>query len=61
MRQRPGLRQRSPRPLAGFRGKGREKKRAQRGREGGEGRGGEVDSDAQLEQGRQLAKAGVKK
>jgi len=35
----------------GGEGKGRE---GQRGR----GRGGEIDSDAQLEQGRQLAKAG---
>jgi len=36
------------RPLRGGEGKGKE----------GKGRGGEVDSDAQLEQGRRLAKAG---
>ena len=49
------------------RGKGKEGKRKGKGgegkgkggkREGGRGRGGEVDSDAQLEQGRRLAKAG---
>jgi len=56
-----------PQTLAGFKGPlrgeggegregGREREREERGREG---RGGaEVDSDAQLEQGRRLAKAG---
>jgi len=41
-----------PRPLAGFKGA------ASRGG-GREGRGGEVDSDAQLEQDRRLAKASL--
>jgi len=79
-RPRWGSLQRSPDPLAGFkgassryggegeRGKGKEgrgregrgSEREEKGREGeeGEGRGGEVDCDAQLEQGRRLAKAG---
>jgi len=59
--------QRSPRPLAGFKGtasrRGGEGKRAEAsGGEGKRRRGagweGEVDSDAQLEQDRRLAKAG---
>ena len=65
---------RSPRPTACFKGaasrRGWGGRREGRGREGGEekgrigagregkGREGEVDSDAQLEQGRPLAKAG---
>jgi len=43
-----GVLQRFPDPLAGFKGKEKEG----RGREGGEWEGREVDSDAQLEQGR---------
>jgi len=35
---------------------GREREREEKGREGGEGEGRGVDSDAQLEQGRRLAK-----
>jgi len=55
-----GSLQRSSRPLAGFKGAtsrrgGEGKGKGQRSREGGEE---EVDSDVQLEQGRQLAKAG---
>jgi len=54
-------------PYAGFKGSGGEGGREERGGEGkerrgagteGKGREGEVDSDAQLEQGRRLAKAG---
>ena len=53
-------------PLAGFKGKrGKEWERQEeegKGKggeeQGGMGRGEEVDSDAQLEQGRRLAKAG---
>jgi len=37
---------------------GREREMEERGREEGEGREGEVDSDVQLEQGRRLAKTG---
>jgi len=48
--------------LMPFRGRGREgrgRETKERGREGGKGNGGKViDSDAQLEQGRRLAKAG---
>jgi len=47
----------SPDFLAGFKGEGEGEGKEEAGREGKRGRG-EVDSDAQLEQGRQLAKAG---
>jgi len=40
-------------------GKGGKEKGKGREGQGGRGRGGEVDSDARLEQGRQLVKAGV--
>jgi len=42
----------------GREGRGREREREERGREEGKGRGGEIDSDAHLEQGRRLAKIG---
>jgi len=44
--------------LAGFKGAVARRGGGEEGTEG-EGRGGEVDSDAQLEQGRRLAKAGL--
>jgi len=62
-----GSLQRSPDPLAGFKGaalrrggRGRETRGREREERGDEGKrmAGEVDSDAQLEQGRRLAKAG---
>ena len=48
------------RPLRGGEGegKGRKGKGGEEKEKGGEGKGREVDSDAQLEQGRRLAKAG---
>jgi len=75
MRLRPGLPrtplgslQRSPDPLAGFKGAASQRGGESRGKrkvgerkgngEEGREREGEVDSDAQLEEGRRLAKAG---
>jgi len=63
-RTRWGSLQRSPRALAGFKGRegegrgGEGKGKRGTGKEGKE-REGEIDSDAQLEQGRRLAKAGL--
>ena len=55
-----GSLQRSPDLLAGFKGAAKRRRERREGKEGeGEGRGGQVDSDAQLEQGRQLAKSAL--